>query len=119
MPKPDLLLFSVFCYVKVSSDLRYSPTEAWWKHMISVGLFSDNFVLNVAWHQSLALLLYQFHNSLPPPHGLIFKGRPSNHKISWVRISIFLFLKSQVINSLHPNIIIHILHTVFSKFPKF
>ena len=78
-----------------------------------------HFVLNVAWHQSLASLLYQFHNSLPPPHGLIFKGRPSNHKISWVRISIFLFLKSQVINSLHPNIIIHILHTVFSKFPRF
>ena len=42
--------------------------------------------------QSLTSFLYEFHNSLPPPPGLIFKGRPSNHKLSWVRISIFLFL---------------------------
>ena len=62
---------------------------------------------------------YKFHNSLPPPHGLIFKGRPSNHKISWVRISIFLILTSLVTNPLHPNIIMHTLHTVLYIFSRF
>ena len=69
--------------------------------------------------QSLTLFLYEFHNSLPPPPGLIFKGRPSNHKPSWVRISIFLFLTSQVTNPLHPNIIMHTLHTVLFIFSRF
>ena len=36
-------MFSVFCCVKVSSDLKYSPKSARWKHMISVGF---------AWRQS-------------------------------------------------------------------
>ena len=69
--------------------------------------------------QSLTSFLYEFHNSLPPPPGLIFKGRPSNHKLSWVRISIFLFLTSQVINPLHPNIIMNTLHTVLYIFSRF
>ena len=69
--------------------------------------------------QSLTSFLYEFHNSLPPPPGLIFKGRPSNHKLSWVRISIFLFLTSQVINPLHPNIIMHTLYTVLYIFSRF
>ena len=69
--------------------------------------------------QSLTSFLYEFHNSLPPPPGLIFKGRPSNHKLSWERISIYLILTSQVTNSLHPNIIMHILHTVLFIFSRF
>ena len=69
--------------------------------------------------QSLTSFLYEFHNSLPPPPGLIFKGRPSNHKQSWVRISIFLILTSQVTNPLHPNIIMHTLHTVLFIFSRF
>ena len=53
------------------------------------------------------------------PHHMGFKGRPSNHKISWGGISIFLILTSQVTNPLHPNIIMHTLHTVLYIFSRF
>ena len=114
-PFMEKLFYKMLYHINALSCLM----QLWW---VKIGSHTHTIEFKGFYYkfqQSLTSFLYEFHNSLPPPPGLIFKGRPSNHKISWVRISIFLILTSQVTNPLHPNIIMHTLHTILYIFSRF